>query len=414
MRIVICPHSMEFGGSQRNAIDLATSLRARGNEVLVFSPPGPLVTLLLERGLRHELAPRPRIRPSPAVMRRLCAVVDEMDAEIVHAFEWPPAVEAIFGPLLRSNVPMVCTVMSMAVAPFLPRELPLTVGTQGLLRSEQARRARVTLLEPPVDTLHDSPQDQRESKRKLGIDEDTLVVSMVTRLARELKREGILAAISAVGKLASEFPVRLVIAGDGPVQGEVEAAARAANAAAGAEVVTLTGNLADPRLVYDAADVALGMGGSALRSMAFRKPLVVQGEHGYWRLLDADSLGGFVDQGWYGIGDGSDGAARLGAILRPLLADAARRAVLGEFSRATVDSRYGLEAAATSLEGLYADVIREHRAQPSRRSRLLAPYLSVTRYELERKLRRRLWGVSSDDFNSIAAMQRQADGSRSS
>ena len=47
---------------------------------------------------------------------------------------------------------------------------------------------------------------------------------------------------------------------------------------AGRQVVLLTGEIADPRPAYAAADVVVGQGGSALRGMAFGKPLVVVGE----------------------------------------------------------------------------------------------------------------------------------------
>ncbi|TFC19824.1 glycosyltransferase [Cryobacterium algoritolerans] len=412
MRIVIYPHSMEFGGSQRNAIDIATALRDRGHELTVFCPPGPLVELVTERRLRHEIAPLPRIRPSFAVMKRLCAVVEAADADVVHGFEWPPAVEALFGPGRKLGVPAVCTVMSMSVAPFLPRWLPLTVGTESIFRTERTHRTNVILMEPPVDTEHDRPVDQVAAKRRLGIDPEILVVSLVTRLATELKREGILAAIEAVGVLAREFPVTLVIAGDGPIRAEADAAARRANAAAGTRAVLLTGNLVDPRPVYDAADVALGMGGSALRSMAFRKPLIVQGERGFWRVLGPDSLTSFTENGWFGVGTADeerDGAARLGRLLRPLLADADARAALGSFSRATVESRYGLPTAVERLEGFYLEAIRRGHAMPVPASRLLAPYLSVTGYEIRRKVKRRLGGVVSDDFNSLASIQIQSD-----
>ncbi|TFC03098.1 glycosyltransferase [Cryobacterium mannosilyticum] len=412
MRIVIYPHSMEFGGSQRNAIDIATALRERGHELTVFCPPGPLVELVTERGLRYELAPLPRIRPSFAVMKRLCAVVEAADADVVHGFEWPTALEALFGPDRKLGVPAVCTVMSMSVAPFLPSWLPLTVGTESILRTERAHRAEVILLEPPVDTEHDRPVDQIAAKRRLGIAPETLVVSLVTRLAKELKREGILTAIEAAGALAREFPVTLVIAGDGPIRAEVEAAALRANTAAGTQAVLLTGTLVDPRPVYDAADIALGMGGSALRSMAFTKPLIVQGEQGFWRVLEPDSLSGFTENGWFGIGapgEERDGAARLGRLLRPLLEDADHRDELGSFSRATVESRYGLPAAAELLEDFYLRAVARSKASPRAPSRLLAPYLSVTGYEMRRKVRRRLGGVVSDDFNSLASIQLQSE-----
>ncbi len=77
----------------------------------------------------------------------------------------------------------------------------------------------------------------------------------------------------------------------------------------------MTGQMTDPRDAYAAADIMLGMGGSALRAMAFAKPLVVQGERGYWRLLTPESLDFFLDKGWYWLGDGSDGAPLLEQIL---------------------------------------------------------------------------------------------------
>lgn len=410
MRIVVYPHSMEYGGSQLNAVDLSTALRDRGHDVVVFAPPGALVDRVTSLGLRHEPAPRPRLRPSPAVMNRLCAVAGEFNADIVHGFEWPPALEAVFGPERRLGIPAVCTVMSMSVAPFLPRWLPLTVGTRQILHEVIADRPATVLLEPPVDTEHDQPADRDSAKQRLGIDPDTPVVTLVTRLAPELKLEGILAAIAAVGVLAADRPVRLVIAGDGPARADVAAAAARVNAGATTPIVLLTGALADPRPVYDAADVALGMGGSALRSMAFGKPVIVQGERGYWRLLEPDSLAEFLDQGWFGIGDSTDpraGEATLLGILRPLLADPSRRAELGDFARHTVESRNGLPAAAERLERFYADTIR--RAGGTSPARFVRPYLAATRYDLTRKIRRHLGGVPGDDFNTLPAVRGPAE-----
>lgn len=407
MRIVVYPHSMEVGGSQSNAVDLAGALRDRGHEVVVFSPPGVLVDRVTANGLRHEPAPRPRFRPSPAVMNRLCDVVAELDADIVHGFEWPPALEAVFGPERRLGVPAVCTVMSMSVAPFLPRWLPLTVGTRQILQSVIVDRPGTMLLEPMVDTRHDRPADRADAKRQLGIDPETLVVTLVTRLAAELKLEGILAAITVVGGLAARLPVVLLIAGDGPARADVAAAADRANAAAGRPVVRVLGAFPDPRPVYAAADVALGMGGSALRSMACGQPLIVQGERGFWRLLEPGTLPEFMEHGWYGVGTANGrnpGEDALRDLLEPLLADPARRAELGAFARATVEANYGLAGAAEKLERFYAETVRTATGEPP--TRFVRPFLAATRYDLARKVRRRLHGVAADDFNSLPTGQR--------
>ena len=39
----------------------------------------------------------PRIRPSPAVMHALGAVVRATGADVVHGYEWPPCLEGFYG-----------------------------------------------------------------------------------------------------------------------------------------------------------------------------------------------------------------------------------------------------------------------------------------------------------------------------
>lgn len=413
MRILVYPHSMEMGGSQLNAVELAGAIRDRGHAVGVFGPDGPLVDAVHSRGLSHVVAPVPRVRPSPAVMRRLSDVVHVGRYDLVHAYEWPPAMEAVYGPFMRFGTPAVCTVMSMAVAPFIPPRLPLTVGTAEIAERERGHRDDVSLLEPPVDTGLNRPGDQRSARAGLGVADSELLVVVVSRLAAQLKLEGILDAVRAVGVLASDLPVRLIVAGDGPCRAEVEAAAAQVNARHGRPAVTLTGNLTDPRPVYDAADVVLGMGGSALRGMAFAKPLVVQGERGYWRLLEPASLPVFLTQGWYGIGTGQDGAELVAAILRRLFSDPEERARLGVFSREVIEDRFSLTAAASAQEWRYRSAIA---ARPSRMRwgpSLVRPLAQVTWYDVRRKIVRRLGTVNADDFNSLAAMTRHHERSTS-
>ena len=100
------------------------------------------------------------------------------------------------------------------------------------------------------------------------------------------------------------------------------------------------------------------MGGSALRALAFAKPLVVQGEQGFWELLTPDTLPLFLEQGWYGVGPGTQGGAqRLAQILRGLLLDESRRRTLGSFGLTTVRERFSLTRAALVLEDFYSAAI---------------------------------------------------------
>lgn len=412
MRVVVYPHVLELGGSQYNAIELAAAVRDLGHEVVVFGQPGPLTRRIAELDLEFVAAPRPRGRPWLPIMHALDRLVSARGIDVVHGYEWTTALEAYFGPRTRRGVPAVATVMSMSVAPFIPLDMPLVVGTEQIAAHErELGRGLVSVIEPPVDTVHNAPgaADGAAFAREHGLDADAITVVCVQRLVAELKLEGLLAAVEAAGRLAGRVPIQLVVVGDGVSRGLLEERAGAVNAAAGRRVVVLTGELHDPRPAYAAADIALGMGGSALRAMSFGTPLVVQGEQGFWELLTPDTEAQFLWTGWYGIGAGAEeGADRLEAILGPLAEDAGRRAVLGARSRDLVEERFSLRHAADVQLDLYE---RALAGRPLRRRASLAPGGTAAARLVAHRSRRRLDDLrgraSADDFNArpVAALR---------
>jgi glycosyltransferase involved in cell wall biosynthesis len=369
LKVLVYPHALEIGGSQLNAIEIAAAVRDLGHEVLVVSEPGPLVETMRRLGLSHvQLDTRAKHRPSPHAAAQLVRLARQHGIDVVHGYEWPPAVEAFAGPWLRLGLPVVFTVNSDYVAPFLPRTVPLVVCTDdSRIRAEKAGHGAVTVIETPVDVRTNAPDyDPGTFRSGLGFRAGLPLVAMICRLATELKLEGLLAACDAVAELAvSGVPLQLAIVGDGPARPLIEQAAAAANARAGHRIVALAGQLADPRPAYAAADVVLGMGGSALRGLAFGKPLVVQGERGFWELLTPESAPRFYGRAWYGLGAEGDGRAagarRLASILRALLDDPAARDRLGRFGRSVVVQRFSLERAAVMQEGVYLDAIAASR-----------------------------------------------------
>lgn len=405
MKLVVYPHLLEIGGSQLNAIELAAAVRDLGHEVVVFGQPGPLMARVAELELEFVAAPRPRGRPSPRVMRALSSLVERRGLDLVHGYEWTTALEAYWGPRARCGVPAVATVMSMAVAPFLPRDMPLVVGTQQIAEFERrAGRDSVAVIEPPVDLDYNVADADAVAgfRRRHGLQPDAQTVVCVTRLAAELKLEGVLAAIDAVGDLAVARKVQLVIVGDGPMRDTVTAAAERANARVGRRVAILTGSLDDPRAAYAAADVCLGQGGSALRAMAFERPLVVQGLEGFWQLPGPDSVARFLWSGWYGVGDGAEhGRSRLVSLLGPLLADHEQRAHLGRYGRKLVEERFSLRQAAARQLELYEIALAD---APIQRRNWLAPAAAsasgLAKYRIKRRLDDVFGRGSVDDFNS--------------
>ncbi len=406
LRILVYPHAMEIGGSQLNAVELAAAVRDLGHEVAVIGEPGPLVDLVTRLGLEHVPLPADRRRPSPSVARRLHTLIGARSLDVVHGYEWPPALDAAAGTFATPGATAVCTVMSMAVAPFLPASMPLVVGTRALQEHTAARRpGPVYLIEPPVDVDANRPdQPTAEFRQTYGLERDgTLDLGVVCRLVPELKLEGVLTAIDVVGELARTRPVRLTVTGDGTARDEVERHAVAANARAGRRVVVLTGELRDPRPAYAAADVMLGMGGSALRALAFGRPLVVQGEHGFWELLTPETAGLFLQQGWYGLGDGTSGADRLTGHLLRLLDDPELRDRLGRYGRELAVDRFSLQQAARSQVEIYQRAVAARRAGAALVPRLAEGTRSVAglvAYKVNRRIEAVRGTQRRDDFNA--------------
>ncbi|MCX5739825.1 MAG: group 1 glycosyl transferase, partial [Proteobacteria bacterium] len=123
---------MELGGSQLNALELAGAVRDLDNEVVVLGEDGPLLAVVEKLGLKRLQLDARRRRPSLDNARRLRSLIVSLDLDIIHGYEWPPGIEAAAAVYPGTRAAAVCTVMSSAVAPFLPVHLPLVVGTRAL------------------------------------------------------------------------------------------------------------------------------------------------------------------------------------------------------------------------------------------------------------------------------------------
>ena len=358
MRILISLFGLAIGGSHINAIEIGSLIKQRGHDVIVYSPDGPLRERVAELGLEYVPSEAPRGRwPSVAGVRALNALVRERQIDLIHAFESLPTLEAACGPHLWMGTPVLSTVYSIEVPPYMPRDLPMIVGYTKEFDIERGRgRSRVYTVVCPVDTEANAPVgDSSPARKRFGLRDDDLAAVVVGRLYPDLKREGLLSAIAAVGLVDPALNLRLLIVGDGPCREELQDAADAMNVRLGREAVTLTGPLMDPREAYAAADIVLGMGTSAQKGMAFAKPVVIQGERGYWETLTPESMPKYLHHNFYGLGDGSDGAPRLAAIIGELAGDRGRWPELGDFGRKTALAVFSNEAAADRVMEICED-----------------------------------------------------------
>lgn len=377
-RLLVVLHNLELGGSQRNAIDLAGGARDLGHEVMVAGPPGVLVEAVRASRLPFvPLADEPNRALATAVpgYKGLLELSRSFRPDLIHTYELTPSIHAYLGPHLRDAVPMTMTINSMSVPEFMPASVPLQVCSP-LIKAETHQRAAgghragaIGVMEIPTNCVDQYPgyPGADEFRAELGVEPDELLVVVVSRFARALKQEGLETAIRAAGRLAPRHRMRLVLVGEGPATRDLQALAERVNAQVGREAVIMAGPRVDPRPAYASADVALGMGGSLLRAMAFGKACLVQGEHGFFRVLDAESAREFRWRGFYGIGDGGTGEELLADLLDRLLSDAPLRAELGLFAHDLVHRHYSLEHAVGQQMAWYGSVLATPHRAPDRR-----------------------------------------------
>jgi glycosyltransferase involved in cell wall biosynthesis len=356
-------HHLVMAGTVVNAIEVAATLRDRaGHDVVVCASPGPLAGLVATKGLRCLPAPPARFHPSPTLMRFLGDVVRRERPDIVHVWDWWQCLDAYYAVHLPIGVPLVMSDMTMTLNRLLPRRLPTTFGTPRVLGDARAAGRRpVELIVPPVDVELNAPGavDPRPFRAMHGVHDGDMLIVTVSRLGAWLKGESLFRTVAVMRTLGRDFPARFMIVGDGTERESLERLAETVNQELGRRVIILTGSLLDPRPAYAAADIVVGMGSSALRGMAFAKPVVIVGEQAFSAPLTPRTADTFYYDGMFGRGRGGPSNSGLLADLRALAEHPEDRVTLGRFSREFVVRHFALETVCARLERFLHTAARE-------------------------------------------------------
>jgi glycosyltransferase involved in cell wall biosynthesis len=392
MKILVFAHRLEIGGTQTNAIELAAALRDfHHHDVVIFATTGPMVHLVEKKGLRYLSAPDARFHPSIARMRALRQAVRSECPDLLLVWDWWQCVDAYYAVHLFMRVPMVVMDMMMSLTRVLPTAVPTTFGVPAIV--DQARkkgRRRVEFIPPPVDIHMNAPNavDPSPFCERHGIKPSDITLVTVSRLTEWMKAESLYCTIDAVRELGNDLPLRLMIVGEGTLRPALQRRVDEVNAVLGRPAIVLAGALLDPREAYAAADIVIGMGGSALRAMAFGKPVIIVGENGFSATFSPETVDFFYYQGIYGTGHSN---ATLIEEIRKLAEDSEQRISLGRFSREFVVSHFALETVTQRLarfcNGAAVDKPRLHvrvvdglrtAAVYLRERRFLCPSRSIT------------------------------------
>ena len=361
-RILVQVNSLELGGSQINAVDLAAGVTDLGFEPILIGPAdsrpcGPsLFDVAADRGVRVEPFRRPLTTLSGA--RELSRLAAEHRADLVHVYGTWSIRPAYWGPCALARRPLVITVYEMDVDPVVYTAPPLIVGTGYLVDELIDRRGQVRLISPPVDLERDNVTHVQTQQflQQHDLDPRNVRVVIVSRLdgepLRPVKTTAVEAALGAMARL-DRPDVDLVVVGTGKDAAQLRSLAQEVNARLGRRGCVFTGPLHDPRPAYASADVVLGMGGSAARGLAFGKPLIVTGEYGWFDTFRPETAQRLFRNSFWSEEIKSDPADELLRDLAPLLEDGSERCALGAYGRGFAESHFSLSAMSQRLADVY-------------------------------------------------------------
>lgn len=223
------------------------------------------------------------------------------------------------------------------------------------IRAHAGDRVPVEVVENGIDVQGFEPhfEDRQRVRQHLGIPLDAPLVGQVAVFRRQKRLD--LWLETAAGIAERRPDARFLLVGDGPLRGEV--GRRVVNLGL-ADRVVLPGLQEDPRPYYAAMDVFLlssdyeGLPLSVLEAMATGLPVVTTAVGGLPGVVNEGSTGFLVPPGRPEL---------LAERTLTLLDDPAAGARMGEAGRRRVAERFSLDRMVRRLEGIYHEVIAEHR-----------------------------------------------------
>ena len=375
LKLVFVISSLNIGGTERQIVDIAPALTARGFEIIVycFTEPGALAPLLARAGIRvvappagpaKQLGPWARKARFVRSVGRLFSLLVKERPAAVHCF-LPLA--NVFGLLAARAARIRCVLTSrrslnryQAKYPWLSRlERRLhRHATAVVANSYAAARELVAEERAPPDqvlVIHngvaldkfDAPIDPSQMRAQLGIPADALIIVIVANLIPYKGHLDLLAALARIKRdLVDDW--RLLVVGRD--DGAGPSIHRAAVDRGLIDNLMLLGVRTDVPALLGAADIAVlasqeeGFPNAILEYMAAGLPIVATDVGGTSEAIGGDDVGWLVPPG--------DAAAMAQALLN-LATDAPLRRRMSAAGYARVHAQFSIGSCADAYAELY-------------------------------------------------------------
>lgn len=365
MRIAHVLSSLNFGGQERVALDLAEGQAATGHDVCTVALDdgvGPLRAEFENKGLEVVSVPKQGDGFDVGLWKRLAKLFGDRDIDLVHTHNPLPLFYAAV-PAKWARAGLVHTKhginptssrrtwMRRGFGLLVDRFVAVSESTAEVARREREclpGRLEVVLNGIDLSRFSPDPDARREVRAELGIPEDAFVLGTVGRVYREKAHPFLLRALER--DLGDDFHV--VIVGEGPMS---DALAELVATFERGDAVHLAGIRRDvPRVVpsFDAFVLPSLNEGLPLvipEAMAAELPVVATAVGGVPKVVAEGETGFLVDSG--------DGVALRDRVLA-LRDDPALRSRMGRAGRKLALERYSSARMVRDYLDLYEAVLR--------------------------------------------------------
>lgn len=363
-RLAYVIDELEVGGTQRQLLEMASGLMGRGwqVDVIVLQPILTMAPEFRAVGIPLYHMPKRRLLDLGLILA-LRRFFRERRIGIVHAF----SSTAEFFASIAARTCGCCFIASvrgfndtLPVIHALGKRVACRLAAVVVANSEAGGQRAVATRVATAGKLRVIPnglrlvalpatKERQTIRRSLGCSDETCLIASVGRLVPEKGCEITIDVARLV--LARGLRARFVIAGDGPLRGEVE---RRIAQIGIAESMLLVGERRDIPALLSAADIYLstsrseGMSNSVMEAMGLGLPVVASAVGGTPELIASGDTGLLFPPG--------DSAAAAETLITLIESPSLRRA-LGERGRAFVEARHSLEAMVEELESLYGALL---------------------------------------------------------
>lgn len=372
--IVLVIDDLEFGGAQRQVIELANNIDAERFEVHVctLSDYVPLGPQLRDADIRlHTIEKRHKL--DFTVVPRLAHLLRSLQADIVHSYLFSADIASRLAGRL-AGTPVI--IGSERNADYVPKRrhvlaYRLTRGCADLTIANSRAGAQFNskthgqpiscyrVVYNGVDTTRFSPRDGNEVRAELGISETDPVIGVFASFKPQKNHAMVLRAFAEV--LPEHPNARLLLVGDqlyGAMNGTAEYYRQLEELIDELKIrpnCVFLGNRNDVERIYPICDLTVlsscyeGTPNVLLESMACGVPVVATSVSDNPYVVKEDQTGFLVP-----LGDEAAMAARI----RTMLTDEALRLKTGRNAREWVTTKFSLESLARNTEAVYLEALR--------------------------------------------------------